>query len=120
MNLPRLRELVAMGKDGSIRPEELKELFGALPEVIERFEKLEIAKARRAVPNAGCVHDILVVLRRRQGLDGLIVSELFGSVKGNGSLGYARFRGSLNKAVAEGCVIRRKVGNYWRYRTIDT
>lgn len=35
MNLPRLRELAKAGKDGSIRPEELKELFEALPEVLD-------------------------------------------------------------------------------------
>lgn len=38
MNLPRLRELVKAGKDGSIRSEELKELFEALPEVFANAE----------------------------------------------------------------------------------
>ena len=35
MNLARLRELTAAGQAGTIRPEELKELFEALPDVIE-------------------------------------------------------------------------------------
>ena len=35
MNLQRLRELAKAGKDGSIRPEELKELFEALPSVLD-------------------------------------------------------------------------------------
>jgi hypothetical protein len=38
MNLPRLRELAKAGKDGSIRPEELKELFEALPAFLDRFD----------------------------------------------------------------------------------
>jgi hypothetical protein len=38
MNLPRLRELVKAGQEGKIRPEELQELFAALPEVLERAE----------------------------------------------------------------------------------
>lgn len=40
MNLPRLRELAKAGKDGTIRPEELKELFEALPEALEVLGKL--------------------------------------------------------------------------------
>jgi ATP:corrinoid adenosyltransferase len=35
MNIHRLRELIAAGKAGSIRPEELKELFEALPDVLD-------------------------------------------------------------------------------------
>ena len=34
MNIARLRELAAAGKDGTIRPEELKELFEVLPSVL--------------------------------------------------------------------------------------
>jgi hypothetical protein len=37
MNLLRLRELAKAGKDGTITPEELKELFEALPEVLAHF-----------------------------------------------------------------------------------
>lgn len=33
MNLPRLRELAQKGLGGTLRPEEAKELFEALPEV---------------------------------------------------------------------------------------
>jgi hypothetical protein len=43
MNLPRLRELAKAGKDGSIRPEELQELFAVLPESLEYLAKLETA-----------------------------------------------------------------------------
>lgn len=35
MNLRRLRELTAAGQAGTIRPEELKELFEALPSVLD-------------------------------------------------------------------------------------
>ena len=38
MNLPRLRELVKAGQEGSIRPDELQELFAALPEVLDALE----------------------------------------------------------------------------------
>jgi hypothetical protein len=39
MNLPRLRELAKAGKDGSIRPEELKELFAVLSSILEFAEQ---------------------------------------------------------------------------------
>lgn len=38
MNLPRLRELAKAGLDGTLRPEEARELFEALPEVITALE----------------------------------------------------------------------------------
>lgn len=51
MNLPRLRELVKAGENGTLRPEELKELFEALPEVIEAAERpMYVVKAPIAPP----------------------------------------------------------------------
>ncbi len=38
MNIPRLRGLATAGKAGSITPEELKELFEALPSVLDALE----------------------------------------------------------------------------------
>jgi hypothetical protein len=38
MNLPRLRELAKAGKAGTLRPEEAKELFEALPGVLSQLD----------------------------------------------------------------------------------
>jgi len=65
MNLPRLRELAKAGKDGSIRPEELKELFEALPEVIASGECWQKGEAlwrelnERTIPCGHKVEDLI-------------------------------------------------------------
>ena len=55
MNIARLRELAAAGKDGTIRPEELKELFEALPEVLGKVEASE-PKTRQSHVMCKCGH----------------------------------------------------------------
>jgi hypothetical protein len=59
MNLPRLRELAKAGQDGSIRPEELKELLEVLPEVIETLGKLlgrNFVSPKRSLTMCICGH----------------------------------------------------------------
>jgi hypothetical protein len=53
MNLSRLRDLAQAGKDGSIRPEELKELFESLPSCLDKLDDAVVLLRRMAVRRHG-------------------------------------------------------------------
>ena len=121
MNLARLRELTAAGQAGTIRPEELKELFEVLPSVLSEYDAMASAALRaqkrptvRSVPRSDCVHDILLILQRTVLVEGLTQNELFRRVKGN----RGRFRRSLQMAIDAGNVEKRVDGYRHLYRAL--